>query len=63
MIRSIYFQQGQARTDLGIDDLPQILKNAEGVLWVDFEETPSEADEPSSGPTLGICGAQIRASC
>ena len=46
MIRSIYFQQGQARTDLGIDDLPQILKNAEGVLWVDFEETPSEADEP-----------------
>jgi magnesium transporter len=46
MIRSLYFSQGQTRSDLTVDDLPQKLKDAQGVLWVDFEETPSETDEP-----------------
>jgi magnesium transporter len=46
MIRSLYFSQGQYRTDLEIDEFSQVLQDPKGVLWVDFEETPSETDEP-----------------
>jgi magnesium transporter len=46
MIRSVFFSQGKIRSDLDLEDLPEILQSTRGVLWVDFEETPSETDEP-----------------
>ena len=46
MIRSLYFSKGQIRTDLKVDGFPQAIQDPQGVLWVDFEETPPEADEP-----------------
>jgi magnesium transporter len=46
MIRSLFFSQGQTRSDLPIDEFPHRLQDTKGVLWVDFEETPSETDEP-----------------
>ncbi len=46
MIRSIYISNGQIRTDLDVAGFPKALQDENGVLWVDFEETPSETDEP-----------------
>jgi magnesium transporter len=46
MIRSLYFSKGKIHTGLGVDGFPKALQDPEGVLWVDFEETPSETDEP-----------------
>jgi magnesium transporter len=47
MIRALYFTPtGETRTDLQPKDYPAALRNARGVLWVDFECTPAEEDEP-----------------
>jgi magnesium transporter len=46
MIRSLYFSNGQFRTDLEIDEYSKVLPDMQSVLWVDFEETPSEDAEP-----------------
>jgi magnesium transporter len=46
MIRSLYFSNGQIRTDLVVDEFPKAMQDTQGILWVDFEETPSETDEP-----------------
>ncbi len=46
MIRALYFSKGQIHTDLDMDGFPKALQDTNGVLWVDFEETPSETDEP-----------------
>jgi len=54
MIRSLYFSNGQFRTDLEIDELSKALQDTQGVLWVDFEETPSEADEPILRKVFGF---------
>jgi len=54
MIRSLYFSNGQFRTDLEIDELSKALQDTRGVLWVDFEETPSETDEPILRKVFGF---------
>jgi magnesium transporter len=46
MIRTIYISPGQTRADLSMDEIPPILQSEQGVLWVDFEGTSSETDEP-----------------
>jgi magnesium transporter len=46
MIRALYFSNGQIHTDLDVNGFPQALLDMKGMLWVDFEETPSETDEP-----------------
>jgi magnesium transporter len=47
MIRSLYFApDGSLRQNLLPADFPQILAEPKGLLWVDFEATPVEEDEP-----------------
>jgi magnesium transporter len=47
MIRLLYFKPAYGvRSDLTLQDLPAILQESEGVVWVDFEDTPPETDEP-----------------
>ena len=47
MIRSIFISKDNAvRDDLQVADFPGALLEPGGVLWVDFEATPPEADEP-----------------
>jgi magnesium transporter len=47
MIRVLYFKPADGvRNDLTLQDLPAILQESEGVVWVDFEDTPPETDEP-----------------
>jgi magnesium transporter len=47
MIRTLYFTPGrELRTDLKIDEFKAALENAKGLLWVDFEATSPETDEP-----------------
>jgi magnesium transporter len=45
---------GKLRTDLTPADLPAALKQADGVLWVDFENTPVAEDEPILLNTFGF---------
>jgi magnesium transporter len=54
MIRSLYFSKGQFRTDLEVDELSKALQDPQGFLWVDFEETPSETDEPILRKVFGF---------
>jgi magnesium transporter len=54
MIRSVYFSKGEFRTDLNEDEFPAALQDMQGVLWVDFEETPSETDEPILRKVFGF---------
>jgi magnesium transporter len=54
MIRSLYFSNGQFRTDLEIDEFSMALQDPQGLLWVDFEETPSETDEPILRKVFGF---------
>jgi len=47
MIRSIYItKSGLAKTDLAVEEYPAALQDPDGLLWVDFEGTPPESDEP-----------------
>ena len=47
MIRSLCYQKdGKIRTGLSNDEIAAALKDPETMLWVDFEATPPESDEP-----------------
>ena len=47
MIRSLYFDSASGlRDSLTIDEIAGIVKNENGLLWVDFEGNPPEQDEP-----------------
>jgi magnesium transporter len=47
MIRSLYYSQGTGlQTDHKVAEYAHILVKKEGFLWVDFEDTPPETDEP-----------------
>jgi len=47
MIRSLYYSPDKAiETDLKVAEFAHILKTKQGFLWVDFEATPPETDEP-----------------
>jgi magnesium transporter len=54
MIRSLYFSNGQFRTDLEVEEFSKALQDPQGLLWVDFEETPSETDEPILRKVFGF---------
>ena len=55
MIRSLYYtQDGQIQTDLKPKDYSTILKDTEGVLWVDFQAEPPEVCEPILLETFGF---------
>lgn len=47
MIRSLFYSaETGIQTDLKVAEFPHILKSKKGFLWVDFEGTPPETDEP-----------------
>jgi magnesium transporter len=47
MIRSLYFSsRGEIREDLQIEEFRIAMSDTRGLLWVDFEATRSETDEP-----------------
>jgi magnesium transporter len=47
MIRSLYYtSQDGLRTNLKVEEYSEALQNPDGVLWVDFEGSPPEKDEP-----------------
>ncbi len=47
MIRSLYrTKDGRFRLDLNPDEFARALQDPRGLLWVDFENTPPEVDEP-----------------
>jgi magnesium transporter len=56
MIRSLYFSSRTAvfRSDLTAEDWALALQDADGLLWVDFENTPAEADEPLLREVFGF---------
>ena len=55
MIRALYrTPDGKMRTDLAPADYPAALKEPNGVLWVDFEDTPPQEDEPILIHTFGF---------
>jgi magnesium transporter len=55
MIRALYrTPEGKIRTDLTPADYPAALKESAGVLWVDFEDTPPQEDEPILLHTFGF---------
>lgn len=55
MIRSLYYTaQGDLHIDLEIDQLNKALADAEGLLWVDFENTRPEDDEPILSQVFGF---------
>ncbi len=55
MIRSLYREpDGHLRTDLGPDEFTNVLKDADGLLWVDFAGEPPQACEPILRETFGF---------
>jgi magnesium transporter len=47
MLRAMnYSQEGTLRTDLSLMDVAFTLQDLNGLLWVDFQGTPPEEDEP-----------------
>ena len=55
MIRSFFYSLDSGlRTDLPLDELPEIVQSGEGLLWVDFENTPPESDEPIMRQAFGF---------
>ena len=55
MIRILHSSPtNQIRTDLKIEEVPAILKQASGLLWVDFEATPPAEDEPIMREIFGF---------
>jgi magnesium transporter len=55
MIRSLYYSPtGQLRTDIPLDEMRDIAQSGQGLLWVDFEDTPPEHDEPILRQVFGF---------
>ena len=55
MIRSLYFpKDGNLQTDLNIEEFRTALQDPDGLLWVDFEATPPEDDEPILRDVFGF---------
>jgi magnesium transporter len=55
MIRSLYLSPTrELRTGLEVDKFGQVLQDAKGLLWVDFEGTPPESDEPILREVFGF---------
>ena len=55
MIRILFYKPDQGvRKDLVLSDLSEILQDPDGVVWVDFEDTPPETDEPILTKTFGF---------
>ena len=54
MIRSLYYTQGKLRTGLETKEWPTTLQDPDGLLWVDFEDTPPEEDEPMMREIFGF---------
>jgi magnesium transporter len=55
MIRSLYFtSQGALRANLQVEEFKTALEDARGLLWVDFEATPAESDEPILREVFGF---------
>lgn len=55
MIRSLFYSQEQGiQTDLKVAEFAHTLKSKTGFLWVDFEATPPEADEPIMRDIFGF---------
>jgi magnesium transporter len=46
VIRALYFTHEQLLTPLPLERFSEALQDAGGLLWVDFENTPAESDEP-----------------
>ena len=47
MIHSVYYAPDQPmQLDIPLTALPEVLQSGAGLLWVDFEGTPPEQDEP-----------------
>ena len=55
MIRALYYNQnGELRTGLTLDEITAALQDIQSLLWVDFEATPAEEDEPILRQTFGF---------
>lgn len=55
MIRVLSLNPDQnPATDIPVDDLPSLLEAPHGVVWVDFENTPPETDEPVLRQVFGF---------
>ncbi len=55
MINILYCSpEGKFRSDLSLDQAAEILASGVGVLWVDFESTPIETDEPILRQVFGF---------
>jgi magnesium transporter len=55
MIRSLYLtKDGLIKTDLPVEAFPAALEDPDGMLWVDFEATPPESDEPLLREVFGF---------
>ncbi len=47
MIRTFYFQEENGiQTNFATSEIPAMLQNESGLLWVDFQGTPPDEDEP-----------------
>ena len=55
MIRSLFFSsKGSLQTGLETAEFSSVLKDSRGVLWIDFEATPPESDEPVLREVFGF---------
>ena len=55
MIRSLFFSsKGSLQTGLDEAEFRSALRDRRGVLWVDFEATPPESDEPVLREVFGF---------
>ena len=55
MIRSLYYSsQRKIETGLALGDYQHALKDENGLLWVDFQGTPPESDEPILREVFGF---------
>ena len=54
MIRIVYFDGEEVRTDVTPDDVGGLLRDTQGVLWVDLVETPVSEARPLLENTFGF---------
>lgn len=54
MIRSTYYSQGKLQDSLSREAIVAALQDSDGLLWVDFEATPPESDEPFLREVFGF---------
>src|SRR3970040_618611 len=55
MIRSLYFtSQGKLMQNLEVEEIKTALADTEGLLWVDFEATRPDMDEPLLQEVFGF---------